>query len=49
MKAEEEEANLKNVRDVKFCEEMLKIASKCIRDKTSTDCWHPDCDKCVLG
>lgn len=47
MKTEEEEANLKNMRDLKFCEEMLKIASKCISDKT--DCWHPDCDKCVPG
>jgi len=46
MKTEEEEANLKNMRDLKFCEEMLKIASKCISDKT--DCWHPDCDKMMF-
>ena len=47
MKRDEEEANLKSLKDLKFCEEMLKLASKCIRDKTNTHCWHPECDKYV--
>ena len=38
-----EEQNIKKWRDLKQCEEILKIASNCDHEKQDSKCWLNEC------